>query len=419
MRPCLHQAGRGERECAHVRTEPRDPILRPPGPERGQHLGPFSTPPGQYLIARLTGAITKDTNETTTGKIIFGPLEALGVGYGQLSRHVSLEYVDNRVLYTPAFSRSALVPEFLAQLNHDGVQRSVFSVQVGTNLFHAPIVGQRGECVPLRWDRLIVWPPVTAWDYYCGPMIDWAELADGLTGTLGDLGQGKLVRVFWAAVALSLVLPRLPYGRTILFAFALLGTWAHETGHGLTALAAGGSFRRLEIHRNLDGLAYYGGVSPFGRAVVAAGGLLAPAVAGGLVIVAGTRESTAPWILAGLATAVLISVMLFVRNLFGAIALSLTGLSLGVAATWAPELIRIFVAQLIGIQFCIASWGSLNYMFTKNFHRSDGTLTDSDTQTIANVLLLPYWFWGGIIAAMSLLILAGSFYLAWIYPNAA
>ena len=246
-------------------------------------------------------------------------------------------------------------------------------------------------------------------------MIDPAALSERFS----DLGDGELIRAFWAAVALSLVLPRIPYGRLVLFPFALLATWAHEMGHGLTALVAGGSFRRLEVHRNLDGLAYSAGVGPLGRAVVAAGGLLAPAVAGGGFIILGARESTAPWILAGLAVAILVSVVLFVRNLFGWIALGLTGLALVPVAWRAPEVARIFVAQMVGIQFCVASWGSLNYMFTKHFHRHDGTLTDSDTQTIANVLLLPYWFWGALIAAISMLILAGSFYIAWIQPLSA
>ena len=237
--------------------------------------------------------------------------------------------------------------------------------------------------------------------------------------TASELSEGTLVRLFWVAVAVSLILPRLPYGRTVLFPFALLGTWAHELGHGLTALAAGGSFKRLEIHRNLDGLAFSSGVGRLGRAVVAAGGLLAPAVVGGLFIVLGARESTAPFILAGLALAVLVSVVLFVRNTFGWVALGLTGLVLVPVAWRAPELVRIFIAQLIGIQFCVASWGSLNYMFTKHFYRTDGTLTDSDTQTIAKVLVLPYWFWGGLIAGISMLILAGSFYLAWIQPLGA
>jgi len=247
-------------------------------------------------------------------------------------------------------------------------------------------------------------------------VIDWAGLGESLQMTAAELSEGTLIRLFWAAVALSLVLPRVPYGRTVLYPFALLGTWAHELGHGLTALAAGGSFKRLEVHRNLDGLAFSSGVGRLGRAVVAAGGLLAPAVVGGLFIVLGANESTAPFVLAGLAITVLASVVLFVRNTFGWVALGLTGLALMPVAWRAPELVRIFIAQLIGIQFCVASWGSLNYMFTKHFYRTDGTLTDSDTQTIANVLLLPYWFWGAVIAGISIAILGGSFYVAWIAP---
>jgi hypothetical protein len=247
-------------------------------------------------------------------------------------------------------------------------------------------------------------------------VIDWAGLGDNVSMTVAELSEGTLIRLFWAAVAVSLILPRVPYGRTLLFPFALLGTWAHELGHGLTALAAGGSFKRLEVHRNLDGLAFSSGVGRMGRAIVAAGGLLAPAVVGGLFIVLGSREATAPFVLTGLAIAVLASVALFVRNSFGLIALGLTGLALIPIALRAPEVVRIFIAQLIGIQFCVASWGSLDYMFTKHFYRTDGTLTDSDTQTIAKVLVLPYWFWGGLIAAVSLVILSGSFYVAWIRP---
>ncbi len=247
-------------------------------------------------------------------------------------------------------------------------------------------------------------------------MFDLGAIGDDLSMTAAELSEGTLIRLFWAAVAVSLVLPRLPYGRLALYPFALLGTWAHELGHGLTALAAGGRFKRLEVHRNLDGLAFSSGVGPLGRAIVAAGGLLAPAVVGGLFILLGSRQATAPFILIGLAIAVLASVILFVRNTFGWIALGLVGLALVPVAFRAPELVRIFIAQLIGIQFCMASWGSLNYMFTRNFRRTDGTLIDSDTQTIANVLVLPYWFWGGLIALLSLAILAGSFYVAWIVP---
>lgn len=243
-------------------------------------------------------------------------------------------------------------------------------------------------------------------------MIDWAQWSE----RLDRVTDNQLQQAFWIAVVLSLVLPRLPYGRNLLYPFALLATWAHELGHGITALLAGGSFKRLVIYRNLDGLAYSSRVGTFGRAIVAAGGLLAPAAAGGAIIVLGARESSAPWILGVLAAVVLVSVVLFVRNLYGWVALALIGLALIGTAAYAPEPVRIFVAQLIGIQFCFASWGSLNYMFTKNFRQADGTLTDSDTQTIANALVLPYWFWGGVIAALSGAIVAGSFYMAWVQP---
>lgn len=245
------------------------------------------------------------------------------------------------------------------------------------------------------------------------------ELPENLTGGLADeltgASSNRLMAFFWIAAAVSLILPRIPYGRTLLYPFALLGTWAHEMGHGLVAILAGGSFNRLLIYQNLGGTAYSSGVGSFGRAFVAGGGLLGPAIAGGIIIVLGSRESTARWVLTGLAIILALSLVFFVRNAFGWVALGLIAVILAPLALYGPELLKIFVAQLIGIQFCLASWGTLDYMFTKNFRR-DGQVIDSDTQEIAEVLLLPYWFWGGLIALLSFLIMASSFYVAWIRP---
>lgn len=240
-------------------------------------------------------------------------------------------------------------------------------------------------------------------------------LTGGLAEGINEAADNRLLAFFWAAVVVSLVLPRIPYGRHALYPFALLGTWAHEMGHGLVAILAGGSFNRLLIFANLGGTAYSSGVGSFGRVFVSAGGLLGPAVAGGIVIVLGSREDSARWVLAGLAVLLVLSLLLFVRNVFGWVALGLIAALLGPLALYGPEMAKIFVAQLIGIQFCMASWGTLDYMFTKNFQR-DGQIIDSDTQEIAEVLLLPYWFWGGLIAVMSFAIMASSFYIAWIRP---
>ncbi|MGB5759684.1 MAG: M50 family metallopeptidase [Acidimicrobiales bacterium] len=241
------------------------------------------------------------------------------------------------------------------------------------------------------------------------------DLTGGLSEDLTAVGSNRLMAFFWIATAVSLILPRIPYGRHLLYPFALLGTWAHEMGHGLVAIMAGGTFNRLVIYQNLGGTAYSSGVGTLGRAFVSAGGLLGPALAGGAIIILGSRESTARWVLAGLAILLALSLVLFVRNAFGVLALALIAALLGAAAAYGPDLLKVFVAQLIGIQFCLASWSTLDYMFTKNFRR-DGQVIDSDTQEIAEVLLLPYWFWGGLIALLSFGIMASSFYVAWVRP---
>jgi len=244
-----------------------------------------------------------------------------------------------------------------------------------------------------------------------------AVLAQAQTlDSLAQPGSEELLPFFAGAVALSLVLPRLPYGRALLYPFSLLGTWAHELGHGLFAMMAGGSFERLEIYSNLGGQARFSGVRRLGTAFTAFGGLLGPAIAGGLIIVLGSRESLAPWVIVGLAIAIVASVVLFVRNLFGLVILTVVAAALVAIATMAPFWTTMFVTQMVGIQFCLASWGSLDYMFTKHFER-DGYLMASDTQQIAEVLLLPYWFWGAVVAVSSASILAGSFYFAWVWGN--
>jgi len=230
-----------------------------------------------------------------------------------------------------------------------------------------------------------------------------------------DPSSDELATLFWIAVGVSIIVPRLPFGRQVLYPFALLGTWVHEMGHGLTAVAVGGRFRRLEIYPNLGGQAHSSGIWGVRKAIVAAGGLLGPAVAGGLVIVTGSRDQTAGWILAALAVAIGLSLLAVVRNLFGWVSLGVIAVVLAPLAAYGPEGLRIFLAQLIGIQFCLAFWGTLDYMFTRQFVR-DGRIFDSDTQEIANVLILPYWFWAALIAVLSLGLLSGAFYLAWMIP---
>jgi hypothetical protein len=93
------------------------------------------------------------------------------------------------------------------------------------------------------------------------------------------------------------------------------------------------------------------------------------------------------------------------------------GLAAGYAAVarfGAPGL-KLAIAQFTGIQLCLGSVATFDYMFTRDFERVGATQV-SDTQAIAQHLPLPYWFWGGIIAAISLVILTAAWWIAWRRP---
>ena len=244
-----------------------------------------------------------------------------------------------------------------------------------------------------------------------------AAAAPARAASLAEAERRKLARVFWAAVAVSLVLALVPQGRMLLYPFALLSTWAHEMGHGLSALLTGGTFDHLVLYPNLGGTAF--SRTPVGSylapVLVSAGGLVGPAVAGGLTIVFGARPRLARWVLFLFAGMLLASLAVWVRNPFGMAAVAALGLGYAVLARYGGETLKLGVAQLTGIQLCLGSVSTFDYMFTRDFVR-DGQVQISDTQAIAERLFLPYWFWGGTIALASLLILAGAFWFAWVRP---
>ena len=105
----------------------------------------------------------------------------------------------------------------------------------------------------------------------------------------------QLLGFFAVAVAASVVLPRVPFGR---YASSIRSrcwapgptSWDTDSWRWLL----GGSFERLAGRtRTSAGWPCTGGVGELGTALVAAAGLLGPAIVGGLVIVLGARAGTA------------------------------------------------------------------------------------------------------------------------------
>ncbi len=199
----------------------------------------------------------------------------------------------------------------------------------------------------------------------------------------------------------------------MLYPFALLGTWAHETGHGLAAILVGGKFKSLELYSNLGGVAYSTGTANRKTAFVAAGGLLGPAIVGAIVILFSAREELAPWVVLAIAICVAFTTVRWVRNRFGFAAMIAISVGLVGSTIYAPANVNIFLGQLIGIQFSVACWNTLDYMFTKHFY-NNGRLTNSDTQDISESIGFPYWFWASLISLASAGLLGLSFYIAWL-----
>lgn len=217
------------------------------------------------------------------------------------------------------------------------------------------------------------------------------------------------------SAVVTVVLWQFSWGNWILYPFSLLATWFHEMGHGLMALALGGEFLRLEIFPNGSGFAVHRGSLFFGalgRALVAAAGPMGPPIAGGLLILAGQRLKTTQvclWILAG---ALVGSALIWVRSPFGIALLVALGIPIGAIARYAPGWIQVLSVQFLGVQACISSYHQLDYLFSPGAVIGGRSML-SDSAQIAQNLLLPYWFWGGLMALASVGILAQSLYWAY------
>ena len=215
-----------------------------------------------------------------------------------------------------------------------------------------------------------------------------------------------------AAAIATAFLWQLPGGDYILYPFTILATWFHEMGHGLMALLLGGQFQKLEIFSNGSGVATYGiqsSLGPIVPAIIAAAGPMGPPIAGAALILASRSFRAATLSLKILGSFLLFSTLIWVRSWFGLLAIPLLGLIILGIALKAPRWAQGFVIQFLGVQACVSTYHQLDYLFSQ----SAGSLGLSDTAQMQRYLLLPYWFWGGLMAIASLVILVQSLRIAY------
>jgi hypothetical protein len=215
--------------------------------------------------------------------------------------------------------------------------------------------------------------------------------------------QGEAMGRLVVAGLVVTMLPALPFGAYLIYPFAILTTWFHEMGHGLTAMAMGQDFIRLLIFANGSGLAESAvgnDASRFVHAAIAAGGPLAPSAVGALLIVASAHPRAWRPVLWLSAAAIMASVIVWVRSATGWWTLPLVAAILaGVAWRGSPGFVR-FSLQFLGVLGAMSMLRDWNYLFTEEAVIG-GQAMLSDTGQIAAALGLPHWVWAGLILLVS------------------
>lgn len=227
-------------------------------------------------------------------------------------------------------------------------------------------------------------------------------LIDGLT-TLWDKLLGAqpdpppLLVLLTAAVALVVVATRLPWriARNAV-------TIAHEGGHALVALLTGRKLRGIRLHSDTSGLTLSAG-RPTGPGMILTllAGYVAPSLVGlaGAWLLAGNRITLLLWV----AVALLLAMLVLIRNVFGVLSLLVTG-GVVLAVSWyaSPQVQAAFAWT--SVWFLLL--GGVRPVVELQRLRSRGRMPESDADQLARLTPFPALFWVTVFALISLAALA-------------
>ena len=191
----------------------------------------------------------------------------------------------------------------------------------------------------------------------------------------------------WAAVVVSLVVSLTPWARFLLYPFKLFTTWVHESGHALMTVLVGGRVTSITIEPDTSGLTQ--SLVPVGRAargLVASSGYLGAVIVGCLLMAATRVEKWAHVILLSLGACLLLTLVLWMRNLFGILVVLAWGVALIALARQGMGNAPRFLLSLLAIQVALNSVYDIRVLFLIGRRQSDAA-------TMARLFLLPSWAW--------------------------
>jgi hypothetical protein len=234
-------------------------------------------------------------------------------------------------------------------------------------------------------------------------------LAPSLAPRASSPAEATLVRrarwVLLLSAAVTVALYVVPQAQFLAYPLMLISTVVHELGHGIASLLVGGTFVEFRMYSNGSGVAMHGGIDGnFASAFVSAGGLVGPALAAGVFLGLGRRPAWARLCLLAFGVFLTVCLFLWVRGSFSIVfvaGLAATCIAIGLlASAQLSQLALVFLA----VQLALSAYARSDYLFTKYAETGKG-LMPSDVQQMANALILPYWFWGALCAAFSILVL--------------
>ncbi|WP_306329711.1 M50 family metallopeptidase [Streptomyces venezuelae] len=218
-----------------------------------------------------------------------------------------------------------------------------------------------------------------------------------------DLFSPQAAPAEWLVIATGVAALAVTVPRRIWLLARNAITIAHEGGHGLVALATGRRLEAIRLHSDTSGLTVSRG-RPTGVGVVltlAAGYPAAPLLGLGGAALLGTHRVT---LLLWLATALLLAMLVMVRNAYGVLTVLLTGAAF-LLVSWltAPEVQSVFAYAAVWFLLL----GGVRPAFELQSKRRHGGTPDSDADQLARLTHVPAGVWLFFFHAVAICSLIG------------
>lgn len=199
--------------------------------------------------------------------------------------------------------------------------------------------------------------------------------------------DGRLVLITIGA----LILMNIPFLWWAMYPFIIYSTWIHEMCHALAALMVGGSVSNLAIYPDGSGLAYVG-VSR-GLSMVYSSGYQGTAVVGFLLLIfrrtkRGPRTGTMV-----LACAMLLSCLIWIRNIFGFIFILSMGLVLAGLAWKLPSFHIRNLYVFLAVMCSLNAITHVRYLFGSSFVVNGSQQQTSDAHSMGEFTGTSYLLW--------------------------